>query len=196
MCQSRDPILDCTACCAVVPTRTRLPHDSATNALDISSPPSSRHFLPTRTVWVAHCWDVDERRVKPGLERSRTLALVICHHPSSSRRHAALSSQDLQNIIGFAEHVQRENLSPESVEAARSLDATLANLTKNFSEGIDFFQLLVAVFQARASSFPPPRPCVVASVLSLRLLRLFGSTLSCWSGEGEGEGIRKQASEE
>ncbi|KAJ4462623.1 putative WASH complex subunit 4 [Paratrimastix pyriformis] len=53
---------------------------------------------------------------------------------------------DLENIIGFAEHTARR-LSPETVECAKSLDATLSNLTKNFSEGIDFFQLLVGVFQ-------------------------------------------------
>jgi len=38
-------------------------------------------------------------------------------------------------------------LSPETLEAARELDAVLKNLTSNFSEGVDYFRLLVSVFQ-------------------------------------------------
>jgi WASH complex subunit 7/WASH complex subunit 7, C-terminal/WASH complex subunit 7, N-terminal len=38
-------------------------------------------------------------------------------------------------------------LSEESIEAARNLDLVLANLVSNFSEGVDYFTLLVSVFQ-------------------------------------------------
>lgn len=38
-------------------------------------------------------------------------------------------------------------LSAETLEAARQLDAVIKNLTTNFSEGTDYFQLLVSVFQ-------------------------------------------------
>jgi WASH complex subunit 7 len=38
-------------------------------------------------------------------------------------------------------------LSPETLEAAKQLDSVLRNLTSNFSEGVDYFTLLVNVFQ-------------------------------------------------
>lgn len=38
-------------------------------------------------------------------------------------------------------------LSQETIEAAAALDAVLANLTASFAEGVDYFQLLVSVFQ-------------------------------------------------
>ena len=39
-------------------------------------------------------------------------------------------------------------MSEESAKAAANLDRVLANLQKNFSEGVDYFQLLVERFQA------------------------------------------------
>lgn len=40
-----------------------------------------------------------------------------------------------------------KGLSAETLEAARTLDAVLSNLTSSFAEGVDFFRMLVGVFQ-------------------------------------------------
>lgn len=48
--------------------------------------------------------------------------------------------EEVEEIIGA-------DLSEESVKAAANLDDVLSTLMKNFSEGIDYFQVLVQVFQ-------------------------------------------------
>ena len=45
------------------------------------------------------------------------------------------------------EAIKGAELSEEAVNAAENLDEVLATLMKNFSEGIDYFQVLVQVFQ-------------------------------------------------
>ena len=53
---------------------------------------------------------------------------------------------DLDDIVSFEEEVKEENLSAETLEAAKNLDTCLMNLSKNFAEGTDYFQLFVSVF--------------------------------------------------
>lgn len=53
---------------------------------------------------------------------------------------------DLQNITKFEELVKHEGLAPSTTTAARNLDGTVENLVKNFSEGTDYFKVLVNAF--------------------------------------------------
>ena len=53
---------------------------------------------------------------------------------------------DLDDIVSFEEQVKAESLPQETVEAAKNLDTCLGNLSKNFAEGTDYFQLFVSVF--------------------------------------------------
>jgi WASH complex subunit 7 len=53
---------------------------------------------------------------------------------------------DLEDIIPFEEWVSVEGLSEETRTASRCLDAAVANLSKNFAEGTEYFKLLVDVF--------------------------------------------------
>eukprot|EP01136_Pigoraptor_vietnamica_P005657 Opistho-1_new@37581 len=53
---------------------------------------------------------------------------------------------DIDDIVSFEELVKQENLQPDVVHAARNLDATLTNLSKNFAEGTEYFEMLVDVF--------------------------------------------------
>lgn len=53
---------------------------------------------------------------------------------------------DLQYILQFEDLVKEENLCNETIFAAKNLDSAVENLTKNFSESTDYFQLLVEVF--------------------------------------------------
>ena len=43
-------------------------------------------------------------------------------------------------------------LSPDTVEAARNLDAVIGNLCKNFSDSVDYFKVLVDVFRNELTS--------------------------------------------
>eukprot|EP01137_Pigoraptor_chileana_P013132 Opistho-2@66313 len=53
---------------------------------------------------------------------------------------------DLEDIVSFEELVKQEGLQADVVHAARNLDATLTNLSKNFAEGTEYFEMLVDVF--------------------------------------------------
>ncbi|XP_067134049.1 WASH complex subunit 4 isoform X3 [Centruroides vittatus] len=55
---------------------------------------------------------------------------------------------DLDDIVSFEELCKEENLSNECINAAAKLDHVIGNLTKNFSEGTEYFRLLVDVFSA------------------------------------------------
>lgn len=55
---------------------------------------------------------------------------------------------DLDDIVSFEELCKEENLSEECINAAAKLDSVISNLTKNFSEGTEYFKLLVDVFAA------------------------------------------------
>jgi WASH complex subunit 7 len=44
------------------------------------------------------------------------------------------------------------NLSADTVEAARNLDAVIGNLCKNFSDSVDYFKILVDVFRNELST--------------------------------------------
>ncbi|XP_076340851.1 strumpellin and WASH-interacting protein isoform X2 [Tachypleus tridentatus] len=61
---------------------------------------------------------------------------------------------DLDDIVSFEELCKEENMSDECVKAAAKLDAVIGNLTKNFSEGTEYFKLLVDVF---APAFRDPK---------------------------------------
>jgi len=54
---------------------------------------------------------------------------------------------DLENIPAFHQNIGEEKLSPETKVAASNLDEVLDDLAKNFAEGTDYFQVLVAIFQ-------------------------------------------------
>ncbi|XP_015922482.2 WASH complex subunit 4 [Parasteatoda tepidariorum] len=53
---------------------------------------------------------------------------------------------DLDDIIEFSDLCKEENLSEETISAASKLDSVISNLSKNFSEGTQYFKLLVDAF--------------------------------------------------
>ncbi|CAD5123366.1 DgyrCDS11723 [Dimorphilus gyrociliatus] len=53
---------------------------------------------------------------------------------------------DLEDIVNFEEFVKEDNLSTETQKAAKIVDVVIENLTKNFSEGTEYFKMLVDVF--------------------------------------------------
>jgi WASH complex subunit 7 len=60
---------------------------------------------------------------------------------------AAAEERGEDDDVEEQEAVEGAKLSEETVNAAENLDEVLATLMKNFSEGIDYFQVLVQVFQ-------------------------------------------------
>jgi len=65
------------------------------------------------------------------------------HHVSASIKFVP----DLESIPPFGEQAAKENLSEQTQVAAKNLDALLADLSQNFAEGSEYFQLLVKIFQ-------------------------------------------------
>ncbi|XP_054719352.1 WASH complex subunit 4-like [Uloborus diversus] len=61
---------------------------------------------------------------------------------------------DLDDIICFEDLCKDENLSAEAVSGAKKLDSVINNLSKNFSEGTEYFKLLVDAF---APAFQDPK---------------------------------------
>jgi len=59
---------------------------------------------------------------------------------------------DLNNIEKFKEHVEKEKLTQNTVSAAQNLDAVVDTLNQNFSEGSDYFKMLVNVFAGEYKS--------------------------------------------
>lgn len=55
---------------------------------------------------------------------------------------------DLEDIINFEELVTDCELSQESKDAAKNVDFSISNLTKNFAQGTEYFKMLVDVFSA------------------------------------------------
>ncbi|XP_031573328.1 WASH complex subunit 4-like [Actinia tenebrosa] len=53
---------------------------------------------------------------------------------------------DLEDIVSFEELVKEEGLSAESLQAAKTLDSAIDNLSKNFAGATEYFKLLVDVF--------------------------------------------------
>ncbi|XP_078343242.1 WASH complex subunit 4-like [Oculina patagonica] len=53
---------------------------------------------------------------------------------------------DLEDIVSFEELVTEENLSEESQQASKNLDAAINDLAKNFAGATEYFKLLVDVF--------------------------------------------------
>jgi WASH complex subunit 7 len=53
---------------------------------------------------------------------------------------------DLQDIVKFEDLVSSEGLAPTTAAAGRNLDNALNNLAKNFSEGVDYFKILIKAF--------------------------------------------------
>ncbi|RMX41703.1 hypothetical protein pdam_00019853 [Pocillopora damicornis] len=53
---------------------------------------------------------------------------------------------DLEDIVSFEELVKEENLSEESQQASKNLDAAINDLAKNFAGATEYFKLLVDVF--------------------------------------------------
>ncbi|XP_020600408.1 WASH complex subunit 4-like, partial [Orbicella faveolata] len=53
---------------------------------------------------------------------------------------------DLEDIVSFEELVTEENLSEESKQASKILDAAINDLAKNFAGATEYFKLLVDVF--------------------------------------------------
>lgn len=49
---------------------------------------------------------------------------------------------DLDDILCFEDLCKEENLSGESVSAAAKLDSVISNLSKNFSEGTEYFKVI------------------------------------------------------
>jgi hypothetical protein len=65
------------------------------------------------------------------------------HHVSASIKFVP----DLEAIPPFLENTTKENLSPETKEAAKNLDGVIQDLLQNFAEGSEYFQVLVKIFQ-------------------------------------------------
>ncbi len=55
---------------------------------------------------------------------------------------------DLDDIVNFEQYTSelKSKLSDQTVLAAKNLDSVTDNLVKNFSEGTDYFKVLVDVF--------------------------------------------------
>ncbi|CAF5005843.1 unnamed protein product, partial [Rotaria sp. Silwood1] len=53
---------------------------------------------------------------------------------------------DFENIISFEEYTRKANLPAETISASRHLDDVISNLVKNFTEGTEYFKILVDVF--------------------------------------------------
>ncbi len=53
---------------------------------------------------------------------------------------------DLEDIVCFEDLCREESLSEECQSSAKQLDQVISNLSKNFAEGTEYFQLLVDVF--------------------------------------------------
>jgi WASH complex subunit 7 len=53
---------------------------------------------------------------------------------------------DFENIISFEEYTRKANLPAETVSASKHLDDVISNLVKNFTEGTEYFKILVDVF--------------------------------------------------
>ena len=65
------------------------------------------------------------------------------HHVSQSIKFVP----ELELIPSFADSAAKEQLSAETQEAARNLDQVLSDLCANFSEGTEYFNVLVRIFQ-------------------------------------------------
>lgn len=65
------------------------------------------------------------------------------HHVSQSIKFVP----ELELIPSFAESATKENLSAETQAAAKNLDQVLTDLCANFSEGTEYFSILVKIFQ-------------------------------------------------
>jgi len=61
---------------------------------------------------------------------------------------------DLQEIVSFEELSKKENLSQHTTDAAKNLDVAVNNLITKFTEGTQYFKMLVNVF---AGEFRDPR---------------------------------------
>ncbi|ESO00575.1 hypothetical protein HELRODRAFT_82872, partial [Helobdella robusta] len=55
---------------------------------------------------------------------------------------------DLDDIVNFEELCREEGLDGEAIDAARHLDSVVSSMTKNFSEGTEYFKMLVEVFSS------------------------------------------------
>jgi len=64
------------------------------------------------------------------------------HHCSASIAFVP----DLESVPPFAAAAEQLNLSNDTKQAAKTLDAVLDDMSKNFAEGTDYFQVLVSVF--------------------------------------------------
>ncbi|EDV25801.1 uncharacterized protein TRIADDRAFT_24562 [Trichoplax adhaerens] len=61
---------------------------------------------------------------------------------------------DLEEMPSFLEYVDAENLSEDTKKAATNLDGVISNLVKNFTEGTEYFKMLVDVY---APEFRDPK---------------------------------------
>ncbi|CAF0996554.1 unnamed protein product, partial [Didymodactylos carnosus] len=55
---------------------------------------------------------------------------------------------DFEEVISYEEYSQKANLPVETVSAAKQLDDVISNLVKNFTEGTEYFKILVDVFSS------------------------------------------------
>jgi WASH complex subunit 7 len=74
------------------------------------------------------------------------------------------------NAPADAPSQQGPGLSAETLAAAKALDAVVSNLTASFAEGVDYFQVLVSVFQhvllaQKPAATPAPTPAEGAAAV-------------------------------
>jgi len=99
---------------------------------------------------------------------------------------------DLQEIIKFEELVTKENLSPETVEAARNSDRIIGTLARNLKEGTDYFKMLVSVF---VKSFRSPQNIhlknfyIIVPSLTLNFVEHILLSKEKFNKKGKGEGF-------
>merc|ERR1711916_135602 len=55
---------------------------------------------------------------------------------------------DIAEMLAFQDMAAEEGLSGPTIDAARILDSTLSALATNFTEGADYFKLLVELYSA------------------------------------------------
>lgn len=65
------------------------------------------------------------------------------HHCSNAIKFVP----DLDGISEFAPAVEEQKLSQETLAAARALDGVIDEMSKNFAEGTEYFQVLVNIFE-------------------------------------------------
>jgi len=98
---------------------------------------------------------------------------------------------DLSDIQRFSDMAQADNLSGDTVAAAENLDSVVNNLSQNFSEGADYFKMLINVF---ATQYRSPENAhlknfyLIVPALTLSFVESIGTSKERYNKKGKEEG--------